>query len=421
MMRLQGSINIFVFAQPRSGDKVFLNTKPIQSMHFLGRLLYLLISLLLGSTCHAFSTWPRRSTSIQQPSSSLLWSDTSLSDKSADTEGTFDSKPQTIAVIGSGAMGSYYGARLWQEGQHQVQFYLRPGAAFDESQRKGFQIQSIDGDFVLPPGDLCLINSTFAMDKPNWIILALKTTALAAIPDLILPLLSEKVKILPLMNGMIDHELIRLLKEATGQTDDGELQCCRTLYGGMAMIAANRLSPGEIHHLFGGPISVGIASTQTSAKIAKQELLSLWEPIKTVECNWEDSLRLGRYRKMLWNLPFSGVSVAMGGIPTDEIVQDPGLRILSRRVMEETLAIAVAECGEGALDQSHIEGMYTFTDSMGSYRPSTMIDLLERRPMEVEYLFRQPLQRAQALGVDTPYLFTIVTMIEALQRKYDLY
>ena len=325
-------------------------------------------------------------------------------------------------MIGSGAVGSYYGARLWQEGYHQVQFYLRPGAAFDESQRKGFQIQSIDGDFVLPPEDLCLVNSTFSIqDKPDWIILALKTTALSAIPDLILPLLSEKAKILPLMNGMIDQELIRLLKEATGQTDDDELKCCRTLYGGMAMIAANRVAPGEIHHLFGGPISVGIASTQTSAETAKHELLSLWQPITTVECNWEDSLRLGRWRKMLWNLPFNGVSVAMNGIPTDEIVTDPGLRTLSRRVMEETMAAAVAECGEGSLDQSHIEGMYTFTDAMGSYRPSTMIDLLERRPMEVEYLFRQPLQRAQALGVDTPHLFTIVTMIEALQRKYDLY
>lgn len=324
-------------------------------------------------------------------------------------------------MIGSGAVGSYYGARLWQQGHHNVQFYLRPGPAFDESRRKGFQIQSIDGDFVLPSEDLRLFDSTSMMGKPDWIILALKTTALSAIPDLVLPLLSEKTKILPLMNGMIDQELIRLLKQATGQTDDGDLTCCRTLYGGMAMIAANRLSPGEIHHLFGGPISVGIASTQTSAETARDELLSLWEPITTVECNWEDSLRLGRWRKMLWNLPFNGVSVAMGGIATDEIVTDSGLRALSRRVMEETLAAAVSECGEGSLDQSHIEAMYTFTDAMGSYRPSTMIDLLERRPMEVEYLFRQPLQRAQAMGVDTPHLFTIVTIIEALQRKYDLY
>ena len=400
-----------------------MNIKPIPNMHSVIRLLSFFIFLLFTVSCHAFSTLSRRVIDTRQPSSSSpsSWSDTSLSESITDSEDYLDNNSQTIAVIGSGAVGSYYGARLWKEGQHQVQFYLRPGTAFDESQRKGFQIQSIDGDFVLPPKDLCLVNSTFAMKKPDWIILALKTTSLAAIPDLIQPLLSEKVKILPFMNGMIDQELIRLLKEATGQTDDGELQCCRTLYGGMAMIAANRVAPGEIHHLFGGPISVGIASTQTSAETAKDELLSLWEPIKTVGCNWEDSLRLGRWRKMLWNLPFNGVSVAMGGIPTDEIVTDPGLRILSRRVMEDTLAAAVAECGEGSLDQGHIEDMYTFTDAMGSYRPSTMIDLLERRPMEVEYLFRQPLQRAQALGVNTPYLFTIVTMIEALQRKYDLY
>ena len=124
---------------------------------------------------------------------------------------------------------------------------------------------------------------------------------------------------------------------------------------------------------------------------------------------------------MLWNLPFNGISVALGGIPTDEIVNNPGLRQLAHNIMQETLAVAQAECGPHSLNNSLLDSMFALTDSMGSYRPSTMIDLLERRPMEVEYLFRKPLVRAQELGVQTPHLYTIVTVIEALQKKYDLY
>ena len=113
----------------------------------------------------------------------------------------------------------------------------------------------------------------------------------------------------------------------------------------------------------------------------------------------------------------------MGGIPTDQIVKDPGLRALARLVMEETLAVARAECGSpDVLNESLIDSFLALTESMDvSYRPSTTIDLLERRPMEVEYLFRKPLQRARALGIDTPHLHTVVTMIEAWQRKYDLF
>jgi len=49
-----------------------------------------------------------------------------------------------------------------------------------------------------------------------------------------------------------------------------------------------------------------------------------------------------------------------------------------------------------------------------------MLDLVERRPMEVRYLFRKPLERAERLGVDAPHLETLVKLIEAYQAMYNL-
>ena len=50
-----------------------------------------------------------------------------------------------------------------------------------------------------------------------------------------------------------------------------------------------------------------------------------------------------RWWKNVWNLPFSGISVSMGGITVDRIVNDPSLRRLACRVMDETIAIANAD------------------------------------------------------------------------------
>jgi len=58
---------------------------------------------------------------------------------------------------------------------------------------------------------------------------------------------------------------------------------------------------------------------------------------------------------------------------------------------------------------------------MGPYKTSTMLDLCNRRSMEVKYLFEKPLERAKILGVETPHLLTIVMQIQAFQRMYDLY
>lgn len=63
----------------------------------------------------------------------------------------------------------------------------------------------------------------------------------------------------------------------------------------------------------------------------------------------------------------------------------------------------------------------TLTDTMGPYKTSTMLDLIHKRPMEVKYLFRVPLDIAKKLNVPVPHFETIVLQIEALQQMYDLY
>jgi len=65
--------------------------------------------------------------------------------------------------------------------------------------------------------------------------------------------------------------------------------------------------------------------------------------------------------------------------------------------------------------------MWNLSDNMGPYKPSTMIDLLANKPMEVTYLFKKPLERASRLNVHVPHLETIAIQIEAFQRFRNLF
>jgi 2-dehydropantoate 2-reductase len=440
---------------------------------------------------HPSRNFRRRPISATSSTSSLYSIVVPQEDRSPDTlwtTSTTIARQKTIAVIGTGAVGSYYGARLWQAG-HDVHFLMR-GIHYETavSKQEGLRIDSVEGNVHIPynvlqayPTTAALANAmtttttitTTTTARPyDWVIVALKSTALHAIPDLVVPLLTPNVtRVLVIMNGMIEDDLLRLMRLRTGQTtvamEDNfvrggsssgssgssfssppPLQCCRAWYGGMALICCNRIAPAVVQHTYFGLLSAGVASTTTTSSHNsqndqedddRQAFIDLFANT-VVQVAFEESLRHGRWKKMLWNLPFNGISVAMGGITVDQIVQDRGLRRLSYAIMDETILAANAEleleqrhCGSQGTIRFSSTGsipplgiveraaMMKLSDDMGPYKPSTMLDFVHRRAMEVQYLFRTPLTRAHRLGIPVPHLETIVTQIEAHQRLYNLY
>jgi 2-dehydropantoate 2-reductase len=323
----------------------------------------------------------------------------------------------SIAIVGSGAVGGYYGARLWESGKYDVKFQMR-GENYEVSTRDGFRVDSIDGDVFIPPTQLNAFTNPEDVGPVDWVIVSIKSSSLSDIPDLIYPLIdSNRTRIIAIMNGLIEEDLIRLFKDCVGQ------EFCAALYGGMALVCSNRKGPGHIKHSFAGLLSGGIATSRENLTDHdnQQAFRDLWAPT-SIDIAYEQSLLGGRWRKCLWNLPFNGISVAMNGITVDKIVNDPGLRRLACNIMDETVAAANADLAahglgkEFYLNDEDKKKMMDLSDNMGAYRTSTMIDFVEGRPLEVHYLFTKPVERARSLGVHVPYLETLVTQIEALER-----
>ena len=107
----------------------------------------------------------------------------------------------------------------------------------------------------------------------------------------------------------------------------------------------------------------------------------------------------------------NGLAIAGGSITTDLILADPALNERAYLLMKEVQAAAVAR-GHG-FEDSHIKRQFVVTVGMGPYRPSSLIDFVEGRDVEVEGIWGEPLRRGLAAGVAMPETQRLVDDIKA--------
>ena len=308
---------------------------------------------------------------------------------------------RTVAVIGAGAVGCYYGARLAEAG-HDVRFLMRRD--YDAVRAGGLRIESIDGDLTLERPRV--VQHSREIGAVDWVICALKATAIEQARALVEPCVGGDTRILVLMNGLG-------LEQRFAQWFGAQ-----RIFGGLAFTCINRGRPGTVHHIDYGPVTIGhIEDDERELATAA----ALWAGAR-VELSTTASLLRSRWEKLCWNVPFNGLAVTAGGVTTDRILADPDLRFAVETLILEVVATGNAElaaCGQAQrIDGAAMAAaMIARTDEMAVYRPSTMIDFLEGRPMEVEAMFGEPLRRARALDVDVPYLALLTAQLRSLDER----
>ncbi|MBA3963546.1 MAG: 2-dehydropantoate 2-reductase [Chthoniobacterales bacterium] len=287
-----------------------------------------------------------------------------------------------IAVVGAGAIGSYYGGKLAQFGRN-VHFLLR--SDYDVVKKRGLRIRAKGGDVHIPK--INAHRSTEEIGPCDLVIVAVKTTANAALPDLVRPLLGEQTMILTLQNGLGNGEF---LAQHFG---------AERILGGLCFICLNRVAPGEIALYDTGRVVLGEFSGFPQPRL--HDLAWEFKRCGVVSSVVAD-LALEHWRKLVWNIPFNGLSVVAGGIDTAKILADDNLRLRALALMDETIAIANA-CGHHLPTAVALDQMKR-TETMGAYKPSTLIDYLAGRPLEIEAIWGEPLRRAREKKVSAPQL-----------------
>lgn len=285
-----------------------------------------------------------------------------------------------IAVVGAGAIGSYYGARLAQAG-HEVHFLLR--SDYEHVLVNGLVVKSVHGDFGLPK--VHAHQSSHSIGSADLVIVAWKATSNHLYEEVITPLVGKNTQILTLQNGLGNVEALSALFGSD------------RVLGGLCFVCINRVSPGVIDHSASGLIRLARADGPVD-----DYLESLVAELKkaNVPCEAVDCLEAALWLKLVWNFPFNGLAIAEGGVDTQILLGELNLESKVRALMLEVISVAAA-LGH-RIDKSVVDQQIEITRPMGAYRPSSMIDFVDGRPVEVDAIWRKPLAVAQHLGLDVP-------------------
>lgn len=298
-------------------------------------------------------------------------------------------KIRKIAIVGAGAVGSYYGARLAQAG-HDVTFLLR--SDYDYVSENGLNVESIHGNFLLQPVQ-CTQRSQ-DIGAVDLVIVAWKTTANHYAEEIIRPLLGKDTTILTLQNGLGNCEHLAGLfgKER--------------IVGGLCFVCINRLSPGHISHTASGLIRIGEFTGTPSSRIT--DLATAFKNAN-IRCEAVASLEKALWMKLVWNYPFNGLAIAEGGVDTEVLLKERKLEPEIRALMAEVISIAKALGHD--IPKSFIDQQIDITYPMGKYRPSSMIDFVEGKPVEFDAIWQNPLTVARKLGVKAPRMEALAQRI----------
>jgi len=275
-------------------------------------------------------------------------------------------------VIGTGALGGFYGGMLAKAGQ-EVHFLFR--SDFEYVQKHGLRVDSILGDFHLPQVNAYKIPAD--MPQCDVILVCLKTTGNHHLPDILRPIVHPGSVVILLQNGLgLEEDLANQLPDVM-------------FAGGLAFICSNKIGPGHIHHLDYGKLN--IASFNVADQAVISQVVADFQQ-SGIHADLLPDLRFARWQKLVWNIPFNGMTVVLN-TTTDRLMANESTRELSKELMLEVIRGANA-CGV-QLKESLAQQMIDMTIKMKPYAPSMKLDYDHRRPMEIEYIYSKPIETAR--------------------------
>ena len=186
--------------------------------------------------------------------------------------------------------------------------------------------------------------------------------------------------------------------------------------GGMAFLCSNKIGPGHIRHLDYGLIRLGQYAADNKPRGITPAMRDFAADLEAagIDAVLEDDLVLARWKKLVWNVPYNGLSVVLD-TTTDQLMQTPATRALCEALMSEVVAGAAA-FGR-TIEPAFVQQMLENTDKMVAYAPSMLLDYRADRPMEIEAIHGEPVRAAASKGVDLPLMQCLYRQLQFIDSR----
>jgi 2-dehydropantoate 2-reductase len=301
-----------------------------------------------------------------------------------------------ILVVGTGAIGGFYGGKLAQAGAS-VSTLCR--SDYELVKSKGITVASTLGDFHFTPEKVIRDLGEYG-PPPDYVLVGLKVLPEIDTAAIIKEVVGAETAIVLLQNGVeIEEPVARAFPD-------------NEIISGLAFICATRTSPGHIDHTDFGRVVIGRYPAGKSVKA--EELARLFNEAG-LKCEVTEDAVTARWRKLVWNAPFNPISVLGGGADTQTMVENPESLELAQKVMEEVCLIA--EAAGHPLPEEIVQQNIDGTRAMAPYKSSMLVDFEEARPMEVEAILGNTLRVAKRHGVSAPHMESLYGLLKLVDKK----
>jgi 2-dehydropantoate 2-reductase len=309
-----------------------------------------------------------------------------------------------IGIIGTGAIGGFYGMLLARAG-HDVHFLLR--SEYAAVVERGLQLNSsVHGALQLMP--VQAYQNIEDMPQCDWLLVGAKTTANAELAPLITKAAAPGAKVVLLQNGLaVEDELRPLL------SDDLHL------LGGLCYICVHRSAPGVIEHQALGAINLAYHSGPLDDDEARLALVE--EGASLLRSTGLDSaamrdLAQTRWQKLVWNVPYNGLSVLLDA-DTQRLMDNADSRALIADMMNEV--VRAAQALGYAMPENYADKLLAATQRMPDYLPSMYHDFAQGRPAELHAIYEAPLAAADSAGFDMSKVRALYQALRFIQARRE--
>lgn len=305
--------------------------------------------------------------------------------------------PLKYAIIGTGAIGGYYGGKLANAGQ-KVHFLFH--SDYEYVKQQGLRVDSVDGDFYLQSPHA--YKNTADMPQCDVVLVCLKSTNNHLLKNLLPPILHKDTLVILIQNGLgLEEDL---------QNHFPDLH----IAGGLAFICSNKVGEGHIAHLDYGGLNIGSYSCPND-KLIETVVYDFKQA--GINANVVD-LKEARWMKLVWNIPYNGMTVVLN-TTTDKLMDNFASEQLLHEMMLEVIRAANSSGLEHKIDESYADKMLRMTKEMTPYSPSMKLDYDARRPLEIEYIYSRPIEEAMKSGYEMSRVSMLEKQLRFIQSEYE--
>jgi len=298
-----------------------------------------------------------------------------------------------IVVLGTGAVGGYYGGRLAKAG-NDVTFIAR-GKTLEALQSNGLEIKSYTGNFIIKNPKVT--SDLAAVRNADLILFCVKSYSTSEIAKAIKPVIQDTAIIISMQNG-IDNE--NILAATLGK---------EKILGSVVYITSCCPEPGLIKHTSSGKMILGELNGELTERLSKLEKLFLSSGIPISSST---NIKKELWKKLMLNMPFNGFT-ALTKKPLKAYFEIPDSLDCFYKSLKEVQLIAKHE-GYNISDEE-VDEVFSIckSEQTMNFKSSTLQDLEAGKPLEIDSLQGTVIKIAHKHNLDIPINKLLYTLLKA--------